>query len=60
MMERTIAAALVGLLTAAASVALHHITQPRPLKSHCPALIDHYQSTGVPVHVQIKCRGYFE
>ena len=42
----------------AAGMALHHITQPQALPSSCPGLIETYQATGVPVHIQIKCGAY--
>ena len=53
-----ISVALAALLTCAAAMALHHITQPQPLPSSCPGLIETYQATGVPVHIQIKCGAY--
>jgi hypothetical protein len=48
----------LALLACAAGMALHHITQPQALPSSCPGLIETYQATGVPVHIQIKCREF--
>jgi hypothetical protein len=55
-----ISVALAALLTCAAALALHHITQPQPLPSSCPGLIEIYQATGVPVHIQIKCKDFLK
>jgi hypothetical protein len=32
--------------------------QPKPPPSPCPELIAKHQSTGVPAHIQIKCREF--
>ena len=58
MIARLITTTALALLTCAAAMALHHITQPQALPSSCPGLIETYQATGVPVHIQIKCGAY--
>jgi hypothetical protein len=37
---------------------LDHRTKPLP--SPCPELIKRHQATGVPAHIQIKCREHIE
>jgi hypothetical protein len=37
---------------------LDHRTKPPP--STCPELIKRHQATGVPAHIQIKCREHIE
>jgi hypothetical protein len=32
--------------------------QPKPPPSTCPELIAKHQSTGLPAHIQIKCREF--
>ncbi len=38
--------------------ALTKLAERPGLPSHCPGLIETYQATGVPVHIQIKCGAY--
>ena len=35
---------------------LDHQTKPKP--SPCPELIEQHRSTGLPAHIQIKCREF--
>jgi hypothetical protein len=59
-----IALARCAVILAGASVvigidrALTKLAERPGLPSHCPELIETHQSTGVPVHIQIKCGAY--
>jgi hypothetical protein len=50
------AAVVLGLAVIAVSAFTVHLLEKPKLQSNCPSLIEHYKSTGVPAHIQIKCR----
>ena len=60
MIARLITPTALALLTCAAAMALHHITQPQALPSQCPGLIATWQAHSLPAHLQIKCREYLK
>ena len=60
MIARLITTTALALLTCAAAMALHHITQPQALPSSCPGLIATWQAHGLPAHLEIKCREYLK
>ena len=56
--------AALGAVAAAIGVVLDILTHPKPKPptqpSTCAELIERHQSTGVPAHITIKCRGHIE
>jgi hypothetical protein len=48
----------VMAVSGVAVMLLAHRTKPPP--SNCPELIKRHQATGVPAHIQIKCREHIE
>ncbi len=50
---------LVLAVIAVSALTVHLLEKPK-LQSNCPALIETYQSTGVPAHIQIKCREFLQ
>ncbi len=59
-----IGSALAILLLFFAVIAVSGLTvklmDRQKLQSQCPALIETYQSTGVPAHLTIKCREFLQ
>jgi hypothetical protein len=54
-----IAIGLVLAVIAVSALTVHLLEKPK-LQSNCPSLIEHYKSTGVPAHIQIKCKGFLK
>jgi hypothetical protein len=48
---------LVLSVIAVSGLTVQMLEKPK-LQSNCPGLIETYQATGVPVHIQIKCGAY--
>jgi hypothetical protein len=54
------AAVFLGLAVIAVSALTVHLLEKPKLQSNCPGLIESYKVTGVPAHIQIKCKDFLK
>lgn len=64
MSDAVITALITSAITAGAFALVHYLLGPTPTPtqptSPCPELIAKHHPTGVPAHIQIKCREHIE